>query len=83
MMKKSNLTPDKANLKLICGCNFHQIEFATFELCGELLMDVLIYKHRSEQTGKLYKNPKLLADVTLQPKDTKQLIDCIKSGYLS
>jgi len=81
-MKKLHITPDKANLKLECGCKFHQIEFATFELGGELLMDILIYKNRSEQTGKLYKKPKLLADVTLQPETTKCLFESIKKGIL-
>ena len=60
-------------IKLECGCQFHRIdieEFTIDKVEGSFL-SFCIYEHKSGNTGKLYKKPKLLADVILHPEETK------------
>lgn len=70
------------SIKFECGCQFHQIEFNEFELGDEKLIEIFIYEHRSGFTGKLYKKPKLLADVVLHQEEAAKFIESIKNGNI-
>jgi hypothetical protein len=68
-------------LSLECGCKFHKItveEFTIDKIDGSFL-SICIYEHKSGFTGKLFKKPKLLADVVLHPEETLKFKKCIKS----
>jgi hypothetical protein len=67
-------------LKLECGCQFHRIdieEFTINNVKGSFL-SICILEHKSGNTGKLLKKPKLIADVVLHPKETKLFKDTFK-----
>jgi len=70
----------KKPIKLTCGCDFHQIEVEEFTIKEEQggFISICIYEHKSPHTGKLYKKPKLLADVLLQPEEVVRLKDYLK-----
>jgi hypothetical protein len=60
-------------LKLECGCKFHKIDIEEFtiEKIEGSFLSICIYEHKSKNTGKLFKKPKLLADVILHPEEVK------------
>jgi len=60
-------------LKLECGCKLHRIDIEEFTIKGAKgsFLSICIYEHKSGDTGKLLKKPKLLADVILHPKETE------------
>ena len=62
-------------IKLECGCKFHQIIIEKFE---DTLF-ICIYEHKSMNTGKLLKKPKLLGDVVLYPEEMKILKEYLKN----
>ena len=70
----------KKSIKLTCGCDFHQIEVEEFTIKEEQggFISICIYEHKSPHTGKLYKKPKLLADVLLHPEEVVRLKEYLK-----
>jgi hypothetical protein len=73
----------KNPVKLTCGCEFHQLEVDEFIIKDERgsFISICLYQHKSLNTGKLYKKPKLLADVMLHPEEAiklKEYLNCQK-----
>lgn len=64
-------------ITLECNCKFHQITIEQFDVYGEEMLSICIYKHKSKNTGKLLKKPELLGDVVLD----KNQIEFIKSAF--
>lgn len=61
-------------LNLICNCNFHKIIIEKIKLYKDLnCYTMIIEQHRSFQTGKLLKKPKLVGDVVLTEEQFKLL----------
>ena len=65
-------------LKLECGCELHKVEIEEFKVDGEKFIGISVYEHKSMNTGKLLKKPKLLGDVILHPDQAKKLKEWIK-----
>ena len=66
---------------LECDCEFHKVEIEEFtihKIPGSFI-SICIFEHKSMKTGKLYKKPKLLADVILNPKNSKHLKQIFKN----
>ena len=63
-----------------CDCKFHKIEIEEFTIEKEkdTLLSICIYQHKSFNTGKLLKKPKLLGDVVLDYEDTKKFKQILK-----
>lgn len=61
----------KRLITLYCGCEFHKIEIEEFTIDNKSFLSICIYEHKSTNTGKLLKKPKLLADVVLHPDQVK------------
>jgi hypothetical protein len=62
------------NKTYTCSCEFHQIYFESVILNNkDKMLNIAIYQHRSENTGKEFIKPKLLADVVLYESDIRDL----------
>lgn len=61
--------------KLECGCEFHRIDVEEFTVEGiqGTFLAISIVDHKSRYSGKLYKKPRLLADVVLHPPQVEFL----------
>jgi len=66
-------------IKLECNCLFHQIVIEDFNVHGEDMLSICVYEHKSGNTGKLLKKPKLLGDVVLNKEQVEQLKDFLKN----
>jgi hypothetical protein len=66
-------------ITLECNCEFHQIIIEQFEVHGEDMLSVCIYEHKSGNTGKLLKKPKLLGDVVLDKNQIELLKNILKN----
>ena len=64
-------------MKFICNCNFHIIEVDIRPLKGIPCIDLIIYEHRSSQTGKLYKKPTEHGAVVLIGKEAERFRNLI------
>jgi len=68
-------------ITLYCDCPEHKVEIEEFTI-GKIegsFMSICIYNHWSGKTGKLFKKPKLLADVILNPEQTKLFKSAFKN----
>jgi len=60
---------------VLCGCKTHRIVFDYDNSGGLETLSILIERHKSGNSGKLFKNPKWEADVLI---DGKKDIKAIK-----
>jgi len=60
--------------KFICNCDFHIIDVNNKPLEGEDYIGLTIYNHRSEKTGKLFKEPKESGTVVLIGKEAREFV---------
>ena len=59
----------KIKNKFYCNCDFHYIDVNVKSIGDVACVDMTIYQHRSEDTGKLFKKPKELGTVVLIGKE--------------
>ena len=59
-------------MKFKCGCGFHIIDINITPIKGEDFVGIVIYNHKSEDTGKIYKKPKEMGTVVMIGKEAKK-----------
>jgi len=66
-------------IKVPCGCEFHQLIIEIDTVHGEEMAFLSIVEHKSQNTGKLLKKPKLIGDVVLYSKQLNFLRTFLKN----
>ncbi|MHA1437962.1 MAG: hypothetical protein ACTSPD_10330 [Promethearchaeota archaeon] len=72
----------KRIIKVECDCKLHEIKIEDNPIDttpnAENCLAIAIYEHRSGNTGKILKRPKLLADVVLFGDERKKFLKQIR-----